>query len=171
MDERTTAIHEAGHVIAFYRLFGDVRYGGRVTIKPTEDAAGSHKAEYLWFPADNEETPEERAAFDNEAVYACAGYAAVLAAGYSEGEASAGCESDFDEAKKVTKPLATIKQEAVALMSRPENVNAVRRIADELLMRTTLDPEVVDVLVDVADGKTTEEEYQRFLALMRYSKV
>ncbi len=167
---RTTAIHEAGHVIAFYRLFGDVRYGGRVTIKPTEDAAGSHKAEYLWFPADNEETPEERVAFDNEAVYACAGYAAVLAAGYSEDEASSGCWSDFDDARKASRPLTTIKQEAIALMSRPENVKAVGRIADELLVQKTLEPDVVDVLVDVADGKTTEEEYQRFLVLMRHSQ-
>ena len=55
-------------------------------------------------------------------------------------------------------------------MSRPENVKAVRRIADELLVQKTLEPDVVDVLVDVADGKTTEEEYQRFLALMTYSQ-
>ncbi len=46
MSKLTTAIHEAGHAIAFYRLFGDDgRYGGRLTIEPREERrlSGSDK--------------------------------------------------------------------------------------------------------------------------------
>jgi hypothetical protein len=105
---------------------------------------------------------------DSEAMYACAGYAAVLVAGYSEEEVSAGCGPDFDGAEKVIDmPLETVQKEAIELMSRPENVKAVKRIVDELLVRKTLGPEEVEILIDVADGEITEEEYRRVLRFLR----
>ena len=172
MDQHKTAIHEAGHAVAFYRLFGDSwRIGHTVSIEPKDDTAGRHAAEDLSFEGADELTPDQRQMFENEAIYACAGYAALIAADYPEDEAENGCWSDFECAEKCSdKPLATIKQESIALMSRPENVNAMRRIADELLLRKKLDSDVVDVLIDVADGKTTEEDYQRFLALVAHSQ-
>ena len=161
MNEHTTAIHEAGHFVAFCRLFGEGRYGGVLTIEPTEDKVGSHAAE----------SAEQREAFENEALYACAGYAAVLAAGYAEDAAKLGCDSDFETAARYSnQPIETVMRGAAEMMRRPENVKAVGRIADELLLRKKLDPQVVDVLIDVADGKTTEEDYQRFLALLTHGQ-
>ena len=163
MDDEQTAIHEAGHAVAFYRLF-EGRYGGPLTIEPTEETSGSHKAEELTFSLDveDEDVLDGR---EREGVYACAGYAALVAAGYPDDVAQLGCESDFEVATETSeRDLAVVKLEAVELMSRPENITAVQRIAQELSSRKRLDSDVVDVLIEVADGIATEDEYQRFLS-------
>ena len=164
---KTTAIHEAGHAVAFYRLFGDAaRYGHTLTIKPHEDLLGSHRAEELVFHGVGELTAEQRLAFENEAIYSCAGYAAVLAAGYSDEAALAGCESDFETAQSVCPvPLKVIKEKAVALMTLSENAAAVARVAGELLSQSTLEWDEVEILIKVADGEATEQDYQRYQAL------
>ena len=166
---QSTAIHEAGHAVAFYRLFGaDGRYGGPLTIEPHEDLLGSHLAEDLVFHGIGELTAEQQQAFENEAIYACASYAALVAAGYSDEAALAGCESDFDAAQNACHtPLDETKEKAVLLMALPKNVAAVARVAGALLIKSTLKWEEVEILVDVADGETTEQDYQRYLLMGR----
>ena len=166
IDRTHTAIHEAGHAVACLRLWGTARDTGNITIERTDTTLGHHAAEEITFPANEPETAEQRQEFEKEAIYACAGYAALIAAGYDEATAVLGCDPDFDIADRVTEiPLAEIKQEAVALMQQPANIKAVSRIAEELLQRTTLDPWDVDVLMEVANGNVTEEKYQTLLAL------
>ena len=164
-----TAYHEAGHAVAFYRLFGDAaRYGHTLTIEPHEDLLGSHRAEELVFHGVGELTAEQRLAFENEAIYSCAGYAAVLAAGYSDEAALAGCGSDFDKAERACDvPLNVSKEKAVKLMTLPENTSAVARVADELLSQSTLEWDEVVILIEVADGEATEQDYQRYLIMSR----
>ena len=164
-----TAYHEAGHAVAFYRLFGDAaRYGHTLTIEPHEDLLGSHRAEDLVFHGVGELTAEQRLAFENEAIYSCAGYAAVLAAGYSDEAALAACESDFDKAERACDvTLDVSKEKAVQLMTLPENTAAVARVAAKLLSQSTLEWDEVEILIDVADGEATEQDYQRFLAMKR----
>jgi len=158
-----TACHEAGHAVAFVRLF-DGREQGRVTIEPRGDAAGCHLAEVLSFPPTEDETPEQRATIENEAIYACAGYAALVATGYSKEEAGRGCDSDFEDAEAGSKKsLEIVKKEAVLLMSRPENMKAVARIAKELIQEKTLDADQVEILIEIEDGHTTEDEYKWYL--------
>jgi len=164
-DLRKTAYHEAGHAVAFMRLF-ESRYPGRLTIISKDGVEGSHSAEELIFPYTESETPEQREAFENEAIYACSGYAALVAAGYSKEKAEQGCDSDFQKAQEGSnKPLEAVKQEAVLLMSQPDNVRAVSRIAEELIKEKTLEPDQVDILLDVADGNITEEEYSQYLMI------
>ena len=166
---KETAIHEAGHAVAFYRLFGDAaRYGHTLTIEPHKDLLGNHRAEELVFHGVGELTAEQRLAFENEAIYSCAGYAALLAAGYSDEAALAGCGSDFDKAKRACDvPLDLSKEKAVELMTLPENSAAVARVAAELLSQSTLEWDEVEILIDVADGEATEQDYQRYLVMKR----
>ncbi len=165
----STAYHEAGHAVAFYRLFGDAaRYGHTLTIEPHEDVLGDHRAEELVFHGVGELTVEQRLAFENEAIYSCAGYAAVLAAGYSDEAALAGCGSDFDKAERACDvPLNVSKEKAVKLMTLPENTSAVARVVDELLSQSTLEWDDVEILIEVADGEATEQDYQRYLVMKR----
>jgi len=165
----STAYHEAGHAVAFYRLFGDAaRYGHTLTIEPHEDVLGDHRAEELVFHGVGELTVEQRLAFENEAIYSCAGYAAVLAAGYSDEAALAGCGSDFDKAERACDvPLNVSKEKAVKLMTLPENTSAVARVADELLSQNTLEWDEVEILIEVADGEATEQDYQQYLVMKR----
>ena len=164
---KSTATHEAGHAVAFYRLFGDAaRYGHTLTIEPHEDLLGSHRAEELVFHGVGELTAEQRLAFENEAIYSCAGYAAVLAGGYSDEEALAGCGSDFDKAERACDVrLDVSKENAVELMTLPENTSAVARVAGELLSQSTLEWDEVIILIEIADGEATEQDYQRYQAL------
>ena len=168
IEQNKTAIHEAGHAVAFYRLFGDAaRYGHTLTIEPHEDLLGSHRAEELVFHGVGELTAEQRLTFENEAIYSCAGYAAVLAAGYSDEAALAGCGSDFDKAERACDvPLDISKEKAVELMTLPENTAAVARVAAELLSQSTLEWDEVAILIEVADGTATEQDYQRCRALI-----
>jgi len=168
IEQNKTAIHEAGHAVACYRLFGDDRYGGRLTIVPRGDLLGSHRAEELVFDGTEEVTAEERQAFENEAIYSCAGYAAMLAAGYAEEEALAGCEADFEKAERVCNVrLYVSKEKAMALMMQPQNIAAVARVAGELLSSSTLESEEIEILIDVADGEATEQDYQQYLVMKR----
>lgn len=162
MDETTTAIHEAGHTVAWSRLFPS-RYMIGVSIIPDyeDGAAGLCEGEGLW----GDEDDEYLAAHD---AWYCAGYAAVLAAGYSEDEAVAGCGSDFDG---VHGDLATAKTKALDLMQQQENVAAVRRIAEELMQRRALDPDHVTLLLNLSDGEVTESEYRQFLSFRGWSNI
>ena len=160
MDETTTAIHEAGHAVAWSRLFPS-RYMNGVSIIPDheEGLAGMCENEGLFGNEDDEHLSDHD-------TYGCAGYAAVRAAGYSEEAAAAGCDYDFDG---VHGDLATAKTKALDLMQQPENVTAVKRIAEELMRRRQLHPDHVTVLLDLSDGESTESEYQQFLSFRGWS--
>ncbi len=56
-------------------------------------------------------------------------------------------------------------------MQRPKNIKAVSRVAEELLQRTTLDPLDVEVLIEIADGDATEDDYQTYLILKAKSET
>lgn len=152
--EMITAIHEAGHAVAFSRLFPS-RQLSKVSIIPDHDEgfAGACSSEGLWGNEDVEHLA-------NHDVYGCSGYAAVFAAGNSEEEAAAGCESDFEE---VFGDLNAAKARALDLMRQPSNLKAVKRVADELVLRKALHPDHVDLLIGVADGELPEREYLQLL--------
>ena len=76
------------------RLF-EGRVHRRVTIEPGDYGEGANKAEELILPCTENETLEQREAIENEAIYACPGYAALVVAGYSEEDTGQGCGSDF----------------------------------------------------------------------------
>lgn len=144
MDElRLTAIHEAGHAVAFVRLRSDLpwAYPDFVTIEPGEDYLGRYVEASL-----GSEVRETGLA---DAIAVCAGYAATVAAGYSEDEATRGCGSDFKYVNEWTGvPLPVAMEGAVEFMRRPENVAAVARLAELLLARGTVDGAEVERVVD-----------------------
>ncbi|MCS7466116.1 hypothetical protein NZK35_05440 [Stieleria sp. ICT_E10.1] len=153
-----TAIHEAGHTVAHRRFFPNWYLFGVACVlveeQEEEGAAGWSANEQL----SGNEDAQTMADFDT---YLCAGYGAVLAARYSEDEAAAGCENDFS---KVQGARAAAKAMALDLMRQPENVKAVKRIADELMLRRRLHSDHVTMLIDLSDGEITESEYQEALS-------
>jgi hypothetical protein len=169
MNIEQVAIHKAGHAVAFARLFGDSwRLRERLTIEPGGGERGRRVAEELTNVGSGESLGELLRDFESDAVYACAGFAAVLVAGYSAPDAEGGCGSDFEAATHVSDlPLDEIKSKAVELLRRPENVAAVARLSHELLDCRTLDPIEVDMIIDVSDGLATEADLARCRALTR----
>jgi ATP-dependent Zn protease len=159
-----TALHEAGHAVAGARLFPAGRTTGRTRIEPDDEAGtgAHHEAEDLVFAItdDPSEFEAQSAEFRKEAVYDCAGYAALIAAGYSEADATQGCGSDFDKAAgNAYTTLEAAKTRAVELMREPKNIAAVQRVADELLRKNTLEPDEVAILIEIADGESSEADY------------
>lgn len=161
MERSDTAIHEAGHAVAFARLFPG-HCAESVTIAPQQGLAGAFLAEDV--SSVSISVPEEEAeeALLRHAIYSCAGYAAVFIEFGDEVRAQAGCSADFEEAGLLVEDG---KIRAVELLKRPKNIAAVRRLAKELLKQETLDWETTDVLISVADGETTEAEFQEFVRL------
>ncbi len=160
---RQTAIHEAGHAVAHIRL--GIQQG-HVTIVPAGDLSGSAVAEgsdHVWNAA---------AASDQVLAY-CAGHAATIAAGLEAAQAELGCGNDFEEAQqlidfwRLDSDLAAWQARAIALMSQSENVTAVACVAEWLLQEGTLDSELVDVLVEKADGNVSDTDFERFLSWHR----
>ncbi|HSI51853.1 MAG TPA: hypothetical protein VLA61_26600 [Ideonella sp.] len=160
MDQaRLTALHEAGHALAHVRLQIDQM---RASIVPTDELQGAVLSNCdVWTAAGAEDM----------AIADCAGCAALKAVGQADDAAAPGCDSDFESAESLADDwsleggLEGCKSRAVDLMSRPENLTAVALIAEHLLMHLTLDAEYTQVLVDVADGETTEEEFERYLSM------
>jgi hypothetical protein len=115
--------------------------------------------------ADRLGNDDDQSTADND-VYQSAGYAAVIAAGFSEAEAAAGCdETDECDFRKVQGDLETAKAKAVDLMRELENMKAVKRIADELLLRRRLHGDHVGLLIDLEFGEISEQEYLQLLSL------
>ena len=50
-------------------------------------------------------------------------------------------------------------------MRREENIRAVDRIADELMRRRSLDGDHAEILIDLANGGMSEEDYRQYLCL------
>ena len=158
---KQTAIHEAGHAVAHVRLGLD--HDG-ADIVPSEDTgalggAAGEGVSQVW----------SRQRAEPGVLAFCAGYAALVAAGYAEGTAHLGTDDDFEQATNLIGywdldgTLADWKAKAVVLMSKPENVGAVRKVAEHLHLHTKLDGEYVAGLVDVADGETMEDEFAQYL--------
>ena len=163
-DAHQIAIHEAGHAVAYARLFP-----GRpiltATIIPDYDDAAAGYVQHLddhSFVAASASDDEADDHFERAATFYLAGYAALLAAGESEKVALVGCESDFEQAGD---RVDTAKVAALALMAEPANRQAVALVASKLLEWKTLDSDHIAVLIDLADGECTQAEYVEFLAL------
>lgn len=161
---QTTALHEAGHALVFVRLFPE-QHGFEVTIRPDIEARSQGHCSTLDVSTVSIATPvnEAERAFRDYAIFCCAGYAALIAQGYGQQDAELGCESDFEEAGRY---LDHGKREAVKLLSQPENIEAAKLLAQELLENEMLRWDEVEVIVSVADGETTQAEYEEFKRLV-----
>lgn len=160
-DLKLTALHEAGHAVAHVRL--EIQQG-RATIVPDDQNAGAVSAEGV------EHVYSAEAATPMVEAY-CAGYAALVAAGYSEELAAAGAGNDFANAELLIEQwnlggdLQHWKLRAVELMGTPANRRAVELVAEHLVAHRTLDGDYLDLLVDLADGSCTEQEFARWLQI------
>ncbi len=157
-----TAIHEAGHAVAHRRLFGDRDFSWGMALVPDEEQ--EEQGMDGWNMLDRLGNDDEQSTANYDVVL-CAGYAAIVAAGFSEVEAAVGCdETDYCDFRMVHGDLETAKAKAIDLMREPENVRAVKRIADELLLRRRLHGDHVGLLLDLAFGEITEQFYLQLLA-------
>jgi hypothetical protein len=158
-DLELTALHEAGHVVAHARL-GILQ--DTATIVASDGRAGASVAEGAGHVWSKEQAGPMVLAY-------CAGYAALIAAGHPEEVAARGCDDDFEEAAELIgfwclgDGLDEWKARAAALMGAPENVRAVRLVAEHLMERGTLDADYLGVLVELADGECTQEEFKQWL--------
>ena len=59
------------------------------------------------------------------------------------------------------------KAAAVDLMREPANIRAVNLVATGLMKRGSIRADHLWVLIDLADGKCTEEEFQEYLRVWR----
>ena len=57
------------------------------------------------------------------------------------------------------------KCRAVELLSEPKNAAAVRLIADWLVTNRRIDYELLELLVTLADGETTQEKFDWYLGI------
>ena len=170
-EDTHTAIHEAGHAVAFVRLWPNARISDNVTIEREQNTLGYHRAEEICFPAidDPDEITRLDSEFEKEAIYCCAGYAALVAAGYSEEEALLGANSDFAKAKEVADlSMEEISKKSVELMTQPDNIAAVAKVADELLRRKTIYGDQVETLVELSDGEITDDDYRVIARMQRW---
>jgi hypothetical protein len=155
-DKRGPALHEAGHSVARVRV-GRL-LPGITSIVPTDDRLGISTGEEAW-------GSEEKAR--DQTLILCAGYAALVAAGYNNDKAEEGCGSDFSNAEEIIEgwALGTLdkwKKKAVFFMSDPKNIQAVKVVAEKLIERSILDGDRLQVLIELADGDATEDEWLRF---------
>ena len=163
-DLHHTAIHEAGHAVAFLLLFPNC-YGDQVTIVPDNNGnLGLFSAEDV--SVVEIDTPEEEAIdmFQRHAAYCCAGYAALIVRGKPEDIAVLGCEIDFEQAGTY---LDEGKARAIELLSSPVNIKAVEHIANELLRVKTLGWEHIQMHYSLAIGEMTEAEFDQWVQLTR----
>jgi len=159
-DTRTTAIHEAGHGVARLRLFPHEHFD-HISIEQDDDSLGqivlTSDTTVISKSATLEESEE---LFMADAIFACAGYAACVVAGISEDQAQMGCESDFERAGHRKDSACEL---ALDLLGREENVRAVHLVADKLMELRVIDYDHISVLIELADGECSEEEYREYL--------
>lgn len=160
MRERQTAIHEAGHAVAHVRLGLD-QEGADIIRNEDAGTLGGAAGEGVNQVWNKEQAEPVVLAF-------CAGYAALVAAGHEDG-AHLGADDDFEQAEYLIEywglqgTLADYKAKSVEQMSAPDNIRAVGMVAEHLLEHKKLDGEYIRVLVDMADGEVTEQEFARYL--------
>lgn len=164
--DRHTAIHEAGHAVAHCRLNIQQAYvsidseefydDDGILLGVTRGMAMAEGVEHVY---------DQVQAGDQVLAY-YAGYAALLAVGFSEEEASLGADDDFALAEYLIDfwqigNHSEWKQKAALLMRDEANIAAVARVSEELLLERRLVMDQVEALIDVADGGIPEAEYQR----------
>lgn len=160
---KETAIHEAGHAVAHYRLQID---GGEVSIIPKDGIIGrAFSSDTIWDKSDAE----------NQVLAFCSGYAALVAAGYSR-IAREGCNNDFEEATAIIEAwhLGTLDEwliKSVKFMCENKNIIAVEMLARDLLKLDHLDFDYCMCLIDFADGELTKPEWERYLEVRQQLKV
>ena len=154
-DVEQLAIHKAGHAVAHARLFGDGwRLRNTLSIEGAVGRGGDNVAQELSQVGPGESLGDMFRDSESDAIYACAGFAAMLVAGYSARDAEGGCGGDFTAATRISDlPLDKIKSKAVELLGQPENIAAVTRLSRELIDRRTLDPTEVELIIDISDGR------------------
>ena len=159
-DLRWVAIHEAGHGVSRLRLFPD-QYFEDISIAQEEDSLGRLTLSFDTTVVPRFSSDEEgEDVFLRDAICACAGYAACVAAGYSQEQALSGCESDFERAGHRKERACEL---ALELMASGANVLAVRLLADKLLELTTVDHDHILILMQLTDGECSEAEYREYL--------
>lgn len=165
-DEFDVAIHEAGHAVAHVRL--ELEHDGADIVR-ADGRLGAARGEGI-------EHVFDRSGAERVTLALCAGYGAMVAAGYNDDQARAGTDggakSDFELARELIEKwllpgLDEWLVRAVDLMRAPENVAAVALVAKHLSQHERLDGDYVDVLVELADGNATEAEFARYLALRK----
>jgi hypothetical protein len=154
---RRTADYEAGYVVAHVRLgLGhlSVRTGLNGNVTRRQEAS---------FVADVNRAKLAAVAY-------CAGYAALIAAGYGEEEAGRFSRDDFGKANDLAAhwwnlkgDIAAWKKEAVELMRRPENVAAVALAAQRLLEHRKMDSDWVACVLAFLDGDMSQNEFDDYV--------
>lgn len=151
MELRQTAVHEAGHAIAFRRAGIEISHASIIL---RDDTAGRvlfedsiHCLEDAWA----------------HALASCAGYASCFVVGFDERDSAGGCQSDFEEAQEIIRqwnlePLEHWKAQAVGMLSSEENRRAIEVISRALMQHQTIGAGYVDVLIEWADGACTDED-------------
>lgn len=159
-DLRSTAIHEAGHGVARFRLFPNEHFE-HISIEQDDESLGQTILASDTTVISESATKEEgEKLFMADAIFACAGYAACVVAGFSEEQALSGCGADFERAGHRKERACELSLE---MLCRDENVRAVQLIADKLLEIKTIDYDHLGVLMELADGECSEEEYREYL--------
>ena len=99
----------------------------------------------------------------------CAGYAALIATGSSVDDALRSASEDLREANDLIErwhlrgDLAAWMTEALDLIRRPENVAAVKLVAQQLLERRMVDSDWVGCALALSDGDMTETQFQEYV--------
>jgi hypothetical protein len=161
MDKLKTALHESGHAVAHIRL--DIQQDD-MTIIPDGIAYGAVSSEGINHVTNAEDAHDMVQAY-------CAGYASLIAHGYSNERALVGCDDDFEKAFELIESwdlklnLERYKALTVELMSQPMNLDAVKLLADYVLKRERVAGDVIEVLVELSDGDCTKAEFDRFMAM------
>lgn len=101
--------------------------------------------------------------FLNDAICACAGYAALIAAGLPENKAEWGCEADFERAGPF---LEQAKVAAIELLSKDENFRAAENLALALLDRRRLNSDLISLILLLPDGEISESQFDEAIAYM-----
>lgn len=155
-DDQNTAIHEAGHAIASARLGLEIEL---VSINPHEDSLGHVAGDFNYGPDSNY--------FASCATVLCAGWAALIVSGCSDVDASIGCDGDFTKVVEIAAgwklpPIQHWKQEAIKLLSAPENIKAINLLANQLIRHRTVGPNFVATMIEIADGESTIDDLVRY---------
>ena len=125
-----SAIHEAGHAVAFFLQFGlgELHRIGDLEIGIDESA---------FCVGDMVEPDLEQK--EKTAIMLCAGYAALIVAGYQEEEALQGTVCDFEMARMQSKTsIDSLKGAAVELLSRKEAGPLIKALSQRLIGETTV---------------------------------
>ena len=99
-----------------------------------------------------------------------AGYAAMIAAGYDEKQAMEGAWSDFDAVEILierwgfSRTVEEWKAEVMEMMRELRNVQAVSKLAIELMEVGTMEWDTAGLCIDAADGLLSEEEFRQSMA-------